>query len=116
MCSLEADGECFEVPVEGGAQPALAMVNFDGTLHPLPATRDRYGRGATVVEQGATGYLWRSMPSLTDSSCCSVNSQGICGSGAVVACVCAASPECCLSDWTQGCVDAVEDFGCGVCP
>jgi hypothetical protein len=49
-------------------------------------------------------------------ACCAAHVETGCELPSLAECVCASVPACCLDGWSEDCVEAVGDFGCGVCP
>ncbi|MBC8067206.1 MAG: hypothetical protein IAG13_02640 [Deltaproteobacteria bacterium] len=48
--------------------------------------------------------------------CCITHASTGCEYPSIADCVCAANPECCIEGWSDACIDAVGDLGCGICP
>ncbi|HNQ23450.1 MAG TPA: hypothetical protein PKK06_10185 [Phycisphaerae bacterium] len=53
---------------------------------------------------------------IDDHNCCAAHYDPGCTHPDIMACVCAALPECCETTWTAACAAAVTSLGCGECP
>lgn len=54
-------------------------------------------------------------PDNTEGCCFSHDSTG-CEYPAIAECVCGSLPGCCDDEWSESCVDAIGELGCGICP
>jgi hypothetical protein len=48
--------------------------------------------------------------------CCTAHAGAGCTDATIEACVCAADPFCCSTEWDAMCVSGVGTHGCGTCP
>lgn len=55
------------------------------------------------------------VPAPVKSKCCEAKSTSGCADARIAQCVCAKSPFCCTGVWDQGCVNAIEQYGCDTC-
>jgi len=62
--------------------------------------------------QNATGTV----VTIDDHNCCEAHYDPGCTHPDIMACVCAALPECCQTTWTAACAAAVSTLSCGECP
>jgi len=53
---------------------------------------------------------------IDDHNCCAAHYDPGCTHPDIMACVCAALPECCQTTWTAACAAAVSNLSCGECP
>ncbi|HNU46221.1 MAG TPA: hypothetical protein PKH26_13095 [Phycisphaerae bacterium] len=53
---------------------------------------------------------------IDDHNCCAAHYDPGCTHPDIMACVCAALPECCQTTWTAACAAAVSTLSCGECP
>jgi len=53
---------------------------------------------------------------IDDHNCCEAHYDPGCTHPDIMACVCAALPECCQTTWTAACAVAVSSLSCGECP
>lgn len=91
-------------PTAGGTDdPTVGETGIDPTV----GETEGPGTGGFETDGGDTG--------VGGNSCCVASDTPVCDDVEVATCVCGFDTACCTDAWTQECVDAVTEFGCGGC-
>lgn len=114
-CEIAGLSECvcnFEPQCCSDEWDALCVSAVDdygcGVCPPPPTT-------TTTMTTSESDTDTPPMPDNTEGCCITHDSTG-CEYPSIAECVCGPNPECCTDAWTEACIDAVGDLGCGVCP
>lgn len=107
-CVCEVDRFCCESVWDDVCAEKVVSLGC-GICDPGPST-------VTVTTSPTTSDVTTGEPPDNVGACCTEHPETGCELPAISDCVCAAEPSCCNDEWHQGCVDAVDAYGCGVCP
>jgi hypothetical protein len=110
-CDAGGGGDCCMAHAGPGCDDATVQACVCATdSFCCEDTWDALCAGAAGSECGACGGM------MGTHDCCTAHAGAGCTDATIEACVCAADPFCCSTEWDAMCVSGVGTHGCGTCP